>query len=137
LIREQGVIDQVKILEPASLNIVENEADNAFINVVLETLKCENEFQKGVLTGKFLRLLPKEPPVLSVCIPENEMGDILKETKKGALCSSAEEIDLFFNKVLSNSSLYKGSQDMVLEYSKKNQAKKFCKIFDEVVKKKI
>jgi len=128
---ELGVEDRLELLQPASQKQLHLEHLNAKINLVVEEIEKKADWSRGTLTGKFLRLLPYKAPVLSIARPDNEMGQILKETNKGILCSSKQEIEEF----LKNPNLgtqYIGNNRIAF-YSKKYQAKKLCEVLDVIV----
>jgi hypothetical protein len=128
LARKHNVQDRVIIMPPVDHQTSINEANQAVCNLVLEDLSCTKEYQRGVLTGKFLKLLPLNPPILSIAHRDSEMGDILRRTEKGCLCSTEEEIVEFFNLLHHEPVRYKGIENEIIKFSSKDQAKMLSNI---------
>lgn len=129
-----GIIDQVRILEPLEPKDVLLESQRALVNIVFEDLDKTIAWKKGVITGKLLGLLPLNPPVLAIARKDSEIGEILRDTNKGKLCSSINEIDNFLTSVEQNIDKFIGNKNIIL-YSKQYQAKKICNVLDSVLNK--
>ena len=125
-------VENIELFPPIKQKEVFKEANNALANLVFESLEKKNEAHKGNLTGKFLQLIALSPPVLSIARDDNDMGNILNETKKGKLCSTSKQIEKFLIELTGNREKYKGN-DKVFNYSKENQAKKLSNLLNEVL----
>ncbi|MGI6445965.1 MAG: hypothetical protein ACOX2I_09660 [Candidatus Ozemobacteraceae bacterium] len=93
------------------------EQANSFANIVFEDLKHDFDFKKGVLTGKFLRLLIEKPPILAIARDDSEIGEILTQTKKGQLITSSEEVACFIRNV-ENDCFSRPNRERIKEFSK-------------------
>lgn len=122
----------IQILPPVSHQQSIKEARHSFCNLVLEDISPKFDYQKGILTGKFLKLLPLPSPVMAVACPGSEIGGILEDTGKGCLCSNEEEILHFLNQIKNHSSRYVGISERVRCYSLRSQAEKLACILSEL-----
>lgn len=127
-----GVSDQLIIREPEAPDTIEAENRNATAALVVESLDMSINVERGFLSGKLLQLLPGEVPILSVCRPDNEMKAILKQTGKGSVCSTVEEIKLFLNSIQRKEVQFTLNDKKIEEYSTKRQAEKFCNLLTEI-----
>ena len=91
------------------------------------------EAARGTLTGKFLRLHPLSPPILAVARPDSEIGEILRQTLRGRLCSTTAEIEEFLNAVRTDSRAFTGNPQCVAAYSMRQQAASLCSFLDAIV----
>lgn len=119
-ISERNLEKLVIIKEPAELKIAEAEAESSICNIVFEELHKESLWGRGTLTGKFLKLLIRKPPVLFIAREDNDAKVILNNTKKGQLCSDIKEIEDFFNNITN----FNGIKNEIEKYSMENQVKK-------------
>ncbi len=136
LTRKYGVESKVQILAPEVYNIVKYEESHSWCNLVFADLRRKNHYTKGMLSGKFLKLLPNHPPVLFVARPDNDAKEILERTKKGRLCSTIEEIASFFDEITHEPRKYSGNKH-IFDYSTRTQAEKLCALFSGLLKEKI
>lgn len=127
-----GIYDRVELLPPASPSIVEEEAQHAITNVVVEDMDTTNQWAAGTLTGKFLQLLPGNVPIMTIARPDNEMGEILECSKRGRLCSSVDQIETFLIEAINNPESFAGNTDVVNEFNKERQTEKLCSFLDVI-----
>lgn len=127
-----NVEDRIVILQPCPPNIVEQEQNNAIINLVIEDLDTSETWSRGTLTGKFLELIIRKPPVLAIARYDSEIGEILKNTSKGKLCSNVEEINCFLREIIFKKGKYTGNESEINKYSKKNQARELSGFLDQM-----
>lgn len=123
----------VEFLEPCDSETAKIESENAYINLIVEDMSTDNYWSKGNMTGKFMQLLPLDPPLLSIARKDNDMGPILKETGRGKLCSTVDEISDFLNSFEEDQDKYKIDIKKLEKYSKRSQAEKLCGIFNELM----
>jgi len=133
--KSRGVYNKVKILPKTTANIVTKECSKASVNLVFESLNKDNRLMKGVITGKLLQLLIVTAPILAVARNDSEIGWILRETNKGQLVSSEEDIVRFLKNISFGSEEYKGNNRIKL-FSKEEQAYTLCVILDKIIDKK-
>ncbi len=119
--------ENLLILPPAVNAVILQEQANSFANIVFEDLKHDFDFKKGVLTGKFLRLLIEKPPILAIARDDSEIGEILTQTKKGQLITSSEEVACFIRNV-ENDCFSRPNRERIKEFSKVEQGKKLAGI---------
>lgn len=124
-----GIEDRISILSPTDPKQVDIEARNALVNLAVEDMNQNTEWSKGTLTGKFLQLLPINPPILSIARPDSEMGPILNQTNKGRLCSEVNEITDFLRKIMKKKKM-SGNNFEIEKYSKLSQTKKLCNLLE-------
>lgn len=127
-----GLEKRVELLEPTDSMTVEEEAEGATINLVVEDLNTSDPYSAGTLTGKFLQLLAFTPPVLSITRTDSEMSGILKETNKGKVCSGLKQVIEFISACLNDPERYQGNQS-ISKYSKLEQAKIMCSFFNQII----
>ncbi len=128
LVDKYALKSVVQILAPEVYNIVKYEESHSYCNLVFADLSREKRYTKGMLSGKFLKLLPKSPPILFVARPDNDAKEILERTKKGRLCSTIQEICSFFDEISHEPRKYPGNEQ-ISDYSTRIQAKKLCSLF--------
>ncbi|NLB51766.1 MAG: glycosyltransferase family 4 protein [Syntrophomonadaceae bacterium] len=121
--RELGLDDRVFLLPPCSHEIVSREARQSRINLVLNDLSADTEWTRGTVTGKLFELLHYKAPILAVGRFDGEMGDILRQTHKGTLCSTRRDINSFLAAVAKDPSVYSGISLEIREFSREQQAK--------------
>lgn len=127
-----GIKGRVELLPSCSPKIVQEEAQHAIANVVVEDMDESNPWAAGTLTGKFLQLLPGNVPIMSIARPDNEMSDILEHSQRGRLCSSVDEIKAFIIDTKTDPGRFNGNKDSINEFSKKKQTEKLCSFFDMI-----
>lgn len=129
--RELGVLDQVHLLPPVPHSDVLPEAQSAAANLVFEALETEQTWTSGHLSGKFLQLLPLDPPIVYVARTDAEAGTILERTGKGALCTSVDDIRRQLRRLQARE-LDPVNPSAVGEYAKIRQGEKLLEIVDAV-----
>lgn len=117
-----GVRNRVHLMQPCPPAQIAAETDLAAANLVLDDVVDSFESSRGVLTGKFLELVAGRRPVLAVTQPASEMGPILAATKKGRICSTAEEIRSFLRDIEGGTVNCEGDRPEIDRYSKASQA---------------
>jgi len=133
IVKEMNLDNRVEFLEPCSSDQAVEESREAFANLVFEDLEKRSVWPKGTLTGKFLQLISLSPPIVSIARSDNDMGAILKETQRGKLCSTTEDILDFFKDLNDNYDKYDLKLEKIEKYSKKEQAQQLCSFLDEVI----
>lgn len=128
-----GVRNRLILLEPCELVQAKFEEHNSFCNVVFEDLSLNTNYSKGTLTGKFLKLLPKKPPILFIARPDSDSKEILEFSKKGKLCSNIGEIYDFIKSLSNSSENYKGISENISLFSIESQTRKLCELFDSII----
>ncbi len=131
--RENGIEDLVCILTPCSSDQVNMESQRSVANIVLEDLNCTDDLKAGSICGKLTKLLPMKPPILAIAGSNSEIGKIVASTDKGKLCSSLEEIKLFFKDIGSFSSASIKENQKIQRFSTKEQANELCSFLNELV----
>jgi len=102
------------------------------INLVLT-----NKGRRGILTTKMFEYLAVKRPILSTPDDEDELSNIIKETKAGKVCDDVNEIK---NTLYSWYKEWKktgtvrceSDYDKILNFSRKNQTKKLSNILNNV-----
>lgn len=108
---------------------------------ILLFLNWNDPQEKGQVSGKIFEYLGAHRPILA--FPRNEdsaVDKIIEKTQAGVICSTIEEIakkinewyDEFYD--FGNIS-YKGIEEEIQKYSRKNQAKDFADLFNEIIGK--
>lgn len=128
--RERRIDNRVRILPPCDPPVVEREMREATAVLVLESLDAGRLSTRGMLTGKFLGLLPSSVPILFVARPDSDAGPILLETGRGELCSSASEITHFLERAANHPDRYRGCADRIARYAKVEQARHLAGMLD-------
>ena len=129
----RGISDRVHVLDPAAPAQVDCEADHAFANLSLTNRSTDTRVTKGTVGGKLLRYLPLRPPVLAISRPDSDIGPILQDTARGALCSSSAEAIAFIDTVRKKPSIWSGRPERIAEYSRQRQAEKLVQVLDSVL----
>ncbi|MEX2600147.1 MAG: hypothetical protein WD355_00785 [Balneolaceae bacterium] len=127
-----NIANQFTLLPPVEPDLIEEEQDAAILNLVFEELDKSSTWGAGTLTGKFLKLLPVNKPILSICRPDNEMADILAYTDKGRVCSTKDEIIDFLTFIREHPSSFSGIMKNINDYSTRMQALKLCDFMTEL-----
>jgi hypothetical protein len=123
LAKSNKVLHQLDLLPDGSLQQVMQEASKSLLNIVFEDLSKDELPSKGTLTGKFLQLLPLSPLVLVIARDDNDMQDILLDTKKGKVCSTIEDIQSFIQSQLTVVNTTTPNLIAINKYSKKEQTR--------------
>lgn len=132
--RDRGLAERVDIRPPCDPQTVRREAGEALANVVVEDLDTTWLASRGTLTGKFLGLLPLPTPILVVARADSDIGPILRETGKGELCSSVDQILSFLDAAQRDSTSFAGDPESIAQYSKKAQARRLAHLLNDVVR---
>jgi hypothetical protein len=122
---------QLRLLPPVPHGAVFAEAGRAAANLVLDAVDSEEDWTRGSLLGKFLQLLPLEPPIMFVARADSEAGEILERTGKGALCTSIDDIRRHLRDILAGVSK-PVNRAAVLELSKARQGERLLEIVEAV-----
>lgn len=128
-ISELGLEHIVKVLKAEKEEVIREEQEGAFINLVLSSAHREDRALMSTVPGKVFELLHQKPPILAIVPSESEIGEILRRTNKGAAAIDEKEI-LDFIKYTYNQ--YTGNE-MVSYFSRKHQTKKLCSFLDQVI----
>ncbi len=94
---------------------------------------------KGMMTGKIFEYLSAKRPILVIPNDHDCVEQVVKETNAGSCCSTSEEIEkqiLFWFTEWKKTEIiaYHGNEEAIMKYSRKEQANKFAKIFNEISK---
>lgn len=128
-ITELGLGHTVQVLKAEKEEVIREEQESAFINLVLSSVHKEDKALMSTVPGKVFELLHQKPPVLAVVSPKSEIGEILKCTNKGAAVIDENEILDFIRHTYSR---YTGNGKISC-FSRKYQAKKLCMFLDKVI----
>jgi len=129
--RQQGTIDKVKLLSPASINTVYQEEEKADALILFGDLKGSLPFPEGNMPGKLFEYLPLMAPIVVIARKDSDMGSILKITKRGYLVSDDKELDAAMNNVLTDHSLNPDWAE-INKYSFESQCKNLCNFLDQI-----
>lgn len=116
--------DRVMLLPPCDQQIVNNEAEGARANLVVEDMSVRTKWTRGTLTGKLFELLVRTPPILAIGRPDSEIGEILQQTHKGVLCSTRNDIIKFITSIYNSNSSYLADSMAIDIFSRERQAAK-------------
>ena len=129
MIKKEGLEGIVKILEPEKEEKVRSEQKNAYINVVLSTIHSDDKELMATIPGKVFELLPFNNPVLAIVPEGSDVSKLLRTTNKGI---GTTDIARIIDFILSSEGKFRGN-DKVLSFSREKQAKKYCKIMDDIL----
>jgi len=118
---------KIVLLPITSQKALLKEQKNACANVVLEDLDKNSYSNKGVLTGKFLRLLTLGPPVLAIARKDSEIRKVIKQTQIGYFSSSPKSISRCIKKIVLRKKQVANLNKLKL-FSVQNQAKMIIQI---------
>lgn len=133
LIKNEGLEEKVFLLKAANPEVVYAEQKNAYINVVLNVTREDNEYMMSGVTGKLFENIQAEPPVLAISPSGSTISKILKWTEKGIATNSISEAEAF----ILNPHEYKGKRNAVNFFSRKNQARIYCKIMNGILQEEL
>lgn len=129
MIRDNDMEDHIELLEAVEEGIVKREQANAGINIVLSSICGENQALLTTVPGKLYEILKEEAPILAVTPETSDMAHIINKTEKGiATVSKGKIIDFILNADRN----YSGNQ-YVDFFSRKNQAKRYCRFLDSIL----
>ena len=120
----------VKVLKAEEEDVIREEQEEAFINLVFSSIHKEDKALMSTVPGKVFELLHQKPPVLAVVSPESEVGEILYYTNKGVAAIDEKEILDFIRYTYSQ---YTGNERISF-FSRKYQAKRLCKFLNQITK---
>lgn len=123
--------EQVKILKAATEEVVCKEQAHAKINLLVSSTDEKDAALMTTLPGKLFELIRLNQPILAIVNENAEVAQILNKTNKGVAASNPESVRNFINSDLEE---YKGYHESVEEFSRKNQTKKLCEYFDQIVR---
>lgn len=121
--------DIVTILPGTNESIVNEEAQNAYINVVLNTVYEDGIETMTALPGKTYELIQRKTPVLAVSPEKSVLAKFLDYTGKGIGTIDEKKIVDF---ILSAEGKYEGNKN-VFKFSRKNQAFRLCRLMDQML----
>ena len=129
---ELGLVENKRILflPPAEREIVTGESEKSMANLVVAQMY---EPSRGTLPAKFFGLLPLTPPLLGVGPEDSDLGNLMRETRKGALCETAEAIAAFLEAVERNPRQFSGEPLAIQKYSRSSQARRLSSFLDELL----
>lgn len=128
-ITELGLEHIVKVLKTEKEEVIREEQEGAFINLVLSSVHKEDKALMSTVPGKVFELLHQKPPVLAIVSPESEIGKILHCTNKGIVTIDEKEILDFIRSIYRQ---YTGNEKICC-FSRKYQAKKLCRFLGQVI----
>lgn len=128
-IKERGVEEYVKLLPAVQEAIVREEQESAYINIVLSTVHEDDTELMATIPGKVYELLTVNVPILAVVPKQSDVDRLLNYTNKGVGTTRREEMIDF---ILYGSKNYCGNKN-IRKFSRKNQARKYCRLMDEIL----
>lgn len=130
MIREIGVQEIVSCLPPVSENIVREERQKAYINVVLNSINEKDYEAMTLIFGKTYEYMHEKAPVLGITLKESDLAKVLRYTDKGVGTDIEAEIIEF---ILYAGNNFKGN-DKVLKFSRQYQTARLCRFLDYLLK---
>jgi hypothetical protein len=127
---ELKVNERILLLPPCDIDELLPEEKNAFCNLVFEDLNTKEEWSKGTLTGKLLKMLTYTPPILAITRKDSDINEVLSKTEKGKVCSTEHDINAFFEELFKNTGSFTGNQNEINFYSNKKQTEILCDFFN-------
>lgn len=131
--KELGLGHQVLFLEPTDPAVASQESSQSVANLVVAQMY---EPSRGTVPAKVFGLLPLKPPILGVGPDDSDVGNIIRKTKKGALCRTEDEVVDFVERALRDANAFIGDGQGIAEFSRRNQTKKLARFIDEILAKK-
>lgn len=132
MISDMGMDDYVKLLSSITSDIINEEQDKAFINIILSSVHENNIDQMVTVPGKTYELMNEKAPVLAITSKRSEVAKLLAYTNKGVAATEEDEIIEF---ILYDNNQYTGNEH-VAKFSREYQAKMLCRFMDEILEKK-
>lgn len=129
MVKYKGMQEYISIFEAADEKIVQEEQENAYINVVLSTSHKEDMALMATVPGKVYELLNKRTPMLAIAPKNSDVGRVLQYTNKGIASISEDEIIDF---ILGECEQYKGNEK-INYFTRKKQAERFCRFMDKIL----
>ncbi len=129
IIQQEHMTEYVKILYAVSEEIVREEQEGAYINIILGSVRDGNRALTATIPGKAYELMRETAPILAIAPQNSEIGKLLTYTNKGIAATEEDEIIQY---ILYRNKQYSGNSN--IEYfSRKKQAKRICRFLDYVL----
>lgn len=128
--RELNLTNRVLFLPPQERGVVTAEARESAVNLVVAQMY---EPSRGTLPAKFFGLLPLRPPILGVGPEDSDIGNLMRQTKKGALCHNEKDIVSFVEAAIKSPDQFKGNEIEIQKYSKRMQTNRLAEFLNQVV----
>lgn len=129
IVRQEEMAEYVCVLPAVSEDIVRQEQEKAYINIVLSSIHSGDKALMATVPGKVYELLQERAPVLAIVPAHSDVAKVLKYTNKGIASVKEKDITDFIVKKHEN---YVGSQKVDF-FSRRNQAKRLCKFMDQLL----
>lgn len=129
IVKWENMQEYIHILEPVSEEVVRQEQENAYINIILSTLHEDDRALMTTIPGKLYELLNTKVPVLAIAQEKSDIGKVLNYAQKGVASASAESISDF---IMNDYKNYEGNEN-IKYFTRENQARKLCRFMDEVL----
>lgn len=129
IVQQEGMMEYVHVLESVSEDVVRQEQEKAYINIVLSSIHDEDKALMTTVPGKVYELLKERAPVLAIVPDDSDVAKVLDYTNKGMASIKENEIVEFIIKKNKN---YVGNQKIDF-FSRRNQAKHLCKFMDQLL----
>lgn len=130
MIRRMGMKEIVKLLPGTNESIVNEEARDSYINVVLNAVHEDGIETMTALPGKTYELIQREVPVLAISPEKSVLSRFLSYTGKGIGTIDEEKIVDF---ILNAEGQYRGNNN-VFQFSRQHQAFRLCHLMDQILK---
>jgi hypothetical protein len=127
-----GIAGRVHLRPPCHPDQVSREADGSLANLVLGEVDPRERCSRGTLTGKLLELVAAAGPVLAVTRADSDMGPILRQTGKGAVCPDAPSLARLVGRLQREPSTYQGDRQAIDSFSKSRQAAVLCRLLNRI-----
>lgn len=129
IVRQEEMMEYVQVLTAVSEDIVREEQEKAYINIVLSSIHLEDQALMTTVPGKVYELLNERAPVLAVVPDHSDVAKVINYTKKGIASVKEKEIIDF---ILKENEYYVGDQKIEF-FSRKRQSKKLCRFIDRLL----
>ncbi|MCM1237688.1 MAG: hypothetical protein NC489_47095 [Ruminococcus flavefaciens] len=129
IVQQNGVQDDVSVLDAADESIVREEQERAYINVVFGTIHEEDSALMTTVPGKVYELLNTQPPILAIAPRRSEMEKVLHYTNKGMATIAEDEMISFIE---GGCESYRGNKN-IYYFTRKKQAQRLCRFMDKVL----
>jgi len=129
--KDKNVLSKINLLPPASPEVIYQEEKEIDVLILFEDLNKVMRNSEGTLPGKLMEYLQFQAPIIAVNRSDSEIGEILRKTSRGYLVSNIEELDKAIQDVLCKK-LPVFDWEKVKFYSRFNQCKNLCEIFNKV-----
>ncbi len=129
IVQREKVQEFVTILGAVSEEVIRQEQQNSYINIIFSTIHEYDEALVTTIPGKLYEMLNMNPPILAIAPGRSDINYILENTRKGIATVLEEEIIRF---ILKGNNEYTGNGNITC-FTRKRQAKRFCKFVNEVL----